>query len=603
MRTIVFCLFIISQIINEGTTPPFVMETQKLLNSPESEYKTNEDELLKALLSAGMFRNYPISYALSSQSAKELLMGNFSKAEKLYMTASYISPDLPAVHYIYANALKDTGITGRFKSFLHFFKFVVLKYSNPFSYEEVKVIWLYNMFIFIFLITFLSALAILIKNLSAIFHFFQEILKFLLPEWGIKTFIFFLLLLPLTLKIPPGYLIPSYLTFFIIFSRKGESGTKILAFLLLILFGSLDFIGKKISTYFDPVRVNHLIFIYNYHSGQWNKELFSIDFKEKEAEEKLFVKGLMFIKRGEYEKAKLIFENLLKNGYYKEKCLNNLGIVEYARGNQAESENYFRQAIKTSEFIPEAHYNLSIIYFSRAKLEEGMNELEIAKSVLPQTIERISRFTSKESINLLFIPSELHPNEFMMGFKTRVNPEVYREIMKTFFGKSPQNKSIVISIICGATILLLQIPIFRRYFPNFCKRCGKVYCSLCDESPLENECGFCYTIYILKEKIHPEERIKFEIETSKRYYRKRWMVIISNIILPGMGYIIGDKNIRGFFLLSLWILLFEPLISSGYITKGLMPFSVEISFLEIASIVFIAFIIWILTAFRMRSWR
>jgi tetratricopeptide (TPR) repeat protein len=604
MITIIFCtFFILSQIIDKGEFPSFVTETQKLLSSSEAEYKTNEDELLKALLSAGMLRNYPLSYVLASQSASELLMGNFSRAEKLYTTASYISPDLPAVHYIYANALKDTGITGTFKSFIPFFNFVILKYSNTFSYEELKVTWLNNLFIFVLLITSIVSLAVLIKNLPAILHFFNEIFGFLLPEWGINTSIFLLLLLPISFKISPGYLIPSYLTFFTIFTRKGESGTKVLAFIILILFGSLELIGKKISTYFDPARVEHLTFIYNYHSGQWNKELFSMESNEKEKEEKLFVKGLLFIKIGEYEKAKLIFEELLKKGYYREKCLNNLGIVEYALGNQAESENYFRQAIKTSELIPEAHYNLSIIYFSQAKLEEGKEELEIAKSVLPQTIERISRFTSRESINLLFIPSELHPDEFMMGFKTGINPEAYREIMKRLFGRSPQNKSIVISIICGAIILLFQIPILRKYLPNFCKRCGRVYCSLCDESPLENECGLCYTIYILKEKIPPEERIKFEIETSKRYYRKRWLVIISNIILPGMGYIIGDKNIRGFLLLSLWILLFEPLIISEFITRGLMPFSVEISFLEIASIVFIAFIVWILTVFRMRSWR
>jgi tetratricopeptide (TPR) repeat protein len=603
MITTIFCIFFILSQVKEIAIPSFFEETQKLINSSESEYSANEDRLLKALLSAGMLRNYPVSYALITQSAKEVLMGNFSKAEKLYMTASYISPDLPAVHYIYANALKDTGISGRFKSFLPFFNFFVLKHSNPFSYEELKLIWLSNIFTFVLLITSLVACAVLVKNLPAILHFFSEILKGLLPEWGIIAIFLLLLPLPVVAKVPFGYLIPSYLTFFVIFSRKDEKGTKILAFLLLILFGSLDLLGKKISVHFNSGRIQHLTYIYKYHSGQWDREFFNMDFKEEESPERLFVKGLLFIKAGDYEKARLIFETLLKKGYLKGKTLNNLGIIEYAMGNQKESENYFQQAIKTSDFIPEAHYNLSIIYFSQAKLDEGKEELEIAKSLLPQTVEKMSRFMSKENINLLFIPSELHPDEFMKGVKEEINTEVYKEIMSPIFGNSPKNKSTLLSVICGIIILIFQLPLFKKYMPNFCKRCGKVYCSWCEETPLENECGVCYTIYILKEKIPPDERIKFEIETSKRYYRKRWTVIGFNILFPGMGYIIGDKNFRGFFLLSLWIILFEPLILSRSLTKGLMPFSVEIGFLEIYTTIVIAFLVWILTLLRMRSWR
>lgn len=601
MITTLFCIFFLISQEGGGKTPSFFKETQRLINAPESEYKEREDELLKALLSAGMFRNYPTSYALVSQSVRALLTGNFSRGERLYITASMVSPDLPAVHYIYGKGLREIGISGTFQSFIQFFKFILLKYSNPFSSEEMRVIWLYNLFIFILLVLSITSLAFLIKNFPSLFHFFKEVFGFLLPEWGIKVFIFLILSIPVILKIPIGYLIPSYLTFFVIFSRKGERGTKVIAFLLLILFGSLDFIGKEISSHFDPQRLQHLAYMYNYHSGQWKRELFSMDFKEND--EELFVKGLLFLKTGEYEKAKLIFETLLKKGFYKEKCINNLGIVEYALGNPKDGEKYFTEGAKTSLFLPEAHYNLSIIYFSQAKLEEGKEELGIAKKMLPQTVERISRFSSKENVNLLFLPSELQPSEFMGGFKSELDITAYKRIMKPFFGKSPQNKSIIISIICGLVILIFQIPLFRLYLPNICRRCEKVYCSLCDESPLENECGFCYTVYILKEKISPEERIKSEIETSRRYYRKRWIVITSNILLPGMGYIIGDKSIRGLFLLFFWILLFEPLFLSGHMTRGLMPFSVGISFLEIASIVLIAFIVWILTVFRMRNWR
>ncbi len=589
--------------INEGEIPSFTKEIQKLINSSEAEYKEHEDELLTALLSYGMLRNYPVSYALVSQSAKELLMGNFSKGEKLYLTASYISPDLPAVHYIYAKALKDTGITGTFKSFLPFFKFVVLKYSNTFSFYELRIIWIYNIILFTIFIISLTALALFIKNFSSLVHFFNEIMGFFLPEWGIKVLIFLFFIIPFFLKIPIGYLIPSYLTFLLIFERKGGWSARVLGFLLLILFGSLNFTGKKLSTYFAQERLQYLTYLYNYHSGQWTQELLTLELNEKESNEKLFLKGLTFIKMGEYEKAKLIFENLLKNGYYKEKCLNNLGIIEYALGNIQNSEKLFYERIKTSELIPEAHYNLSIIYFSQAKLEEAKEELEIAKRILPQTIEKISRFSSKENINLLFIPSEIHPSELINRFKENSDPEIYKELMKTFFGKYPEDKALSASIICGIIILIFQIPFIKRFLPNLCKRCERVYCSLCDDSPLENECGLCYTIYILKEKISPEERIKFEIETSKRYHRKRWMVIISNILLPGMGYIVGNKNIRGFILLSFWILLLEPLFFSNQLTRGLMPFSVEISLFEIASVGLVAFIVWILTVFRMRSWR
>lgn len=600
-------LFIILAACMQIDTPPnpsFQNELHQLLSSSLTEYTQNEENLMRSLLSTGFRRNYIVSYALVSRAAHHLLLGDTSKAERYYYTASQISPDLPAVHFIYGNALRKTGISGTFQSFVPLFKYVVSKYSNPFTLEELKLLWLGEILIFIMIFSSLLTLVLLIKNFPRIYHFFTEILGSLLPSWGIILIIIFLLSIPFLLNLPPGYIIPAYLVFFSIFTTKREWTTKLIVLLMLIIFGSTGLITRKLSFHLHPEKSSSIIYIYHYYSGWWLQDMFHMPGEENEPSEKTFIRGLIFLKTGEYEKSKLLFEELLKKGFHPHKCLNNLGIAEYALGNPRGAEEYFKKSILTNDiYNPEAHYNLSVMFFSQAKTEEGKTEFDIAKNLMPESVEIASRFSSKSSLNLLFLSSELHPLEFINSLEKKSYEPVLKEILNPIFGNFSESTPVRVAIICALCFLFFHIPFLRAYFPNLCHRCERIYCRMCDDSPLENECGFCYTVYILKDKVNPEERIKFEIETSKRYFRRRWMGILSNAILPGTGHILASRTVRGTIISSAWLGLLLPLFTSGYLTRGLMPFSLDISFIEITGRLFLAFIIWILVLSRTRSWR
>lgn len=596
MEAIKFLLIIITFVGNiDGLKIPSFLEKNLSRLPQRVQDETLRKEIFGAMALYGMRNNYALSYITSMLAVKEMEMGEERRAEKWYELSKEISPDMPTPSYLYARSMWRRGIKGIFRSFVPQLEYVIKKYTNPITSLELIQIWWEELFYLSIIFPAIFALFIGIRFFERIYHFFKEWLAIIFSNWGIVGFIIFVIVFPFIIGLPVGYLIIGYIVFFALFATTKEWKILLLAIFSIVLFTISSFFAIRASIYMSPSNFSYLLTVLNYHSGNWEAFSKKANLSHNLKPEEMFINGLYYLKVSKYEKAYLIFDELLKRNYKPWKCYTNMGIASYAMGRKNEAFSRFKKSLKIRPmFNAEAYYDISVIYFERAEIEKGEKAIDKAKEEASEMIERFKAFTGRESINTRFIPSELSISEIRSGLSREMYMPYIKDKFSFLFPDFAFNKIIFAGIAGILLILIALLPFIRSAFPRNCSRCKKVYCLRCEESPLAELCYTCYTVYVIKEKVAPEERVQFELETSRRLNVKKWMRWITNFLLPGGGDLLSEREISGTLKL---LLIFFVAISffMGNITRGVIPFSLEFTPFEYTVRgIFIAFI-WLLT--------
>lgn len=105
--------------------------------------------------------------------------------------------------------------------------------------------------------------------------------------------------------------------------------------------------------------------------------------------------GVELFRRGQYDQAKIHFENSIKlqpNWWF---AYNNLGAINQRQNNLIEAERLYRESIKRADYFL-AYENLGIIIFNRGNHQEISNFLQIALKKFPNniTLNEISRLNN-----------------------------------------------------------------------------------------------------------------------------------------------------------------------------------------------------------------
>lgn len=595
IKLIVFVLAFTGQV--EGVKMPLFFEESMGNLVQSTDYESLRKQIFETMALYGMKNNYALSYITALLAVREMEMGNEKKAETLYELSKEISPDMPTPSYLYARSMWKKGLKGFFESFVPQLDYTVKKYTNPITSIELSQLWWEELFYFSIIFSALFALIIGIRFIERIYHFFWEWLSVFLSDWGIWVFIGVIIAFPFVIGVPAGYLIVGYIVFFTLFSMTKEWKVILLSIISIGIFSLSAFFVERASVYMTDSNFSYFLTILNYHSGNWDA-LSKGGFSDTPKLEEMFINGVYNLKMGRYEKAYIIFDELLKRNYKVWKCYNNMGIASYALGRKDDAFSNFQKSLKLRPlFNPEAYYNISVIYFERADVEEGEKAINKAREEMGETVDKFKAYTSKESINTIFIPSELSPSEMRDGLSKGVDMSYVVEKFSFLFPDFNLDKIIATCSIAVLIILISLIPFIRNAFPKNCSRCGKVYCARCEESPLPDLCYSCYTIYIIKEKISPDERVQIELETSRRLNVKKWIRWALNFVFPGAGDLYSGKEITGV-LKMLIIILVVISFFMGRMLRGVIPFSLELTPFEYGvRIIFILFI-WVLTNVR-----
>lgn len=515
------------------------------------------------------------------------------QAQYFLKFATIFNPELPEVY------LGKADFAWAQKSyFLYFFnliKYVYFVFKNKNYLFPIYVNFLLIIFVVFLIILFIFVFFLLYKNLQKINHDLKELFEGKYNEISTVILSSSIILLPVVFGLNWFWI----LSFFciIVFGYSKNHEKIILLLLVLVQVFAMPFYYYNLNNLYQ----SYSPIIQSAYALE-NKELsykyvpdIEIISSFLDSPEIIFLLGNLYEASGDAINAIAAYKKAIaKNPTYGYAYIG-LANQYFWQGNYSAAINEYLNAQKFLPSFPLLYFNLSKAYNQSLQYNKGEEALNTAMAFnARQTLKYIAMKPKKEIIPLFFSPSqawkyvkELNERKILKGKGFRGHEKETRIVGAIFH---PYTVSFSIGL-----ILTIIFHIWRKKnwdYAKICTKCGKSFCKKC-KSASESQiyCTQCIHIYIKKDGVPFEVRVKKANEVKRYLRQEHYLKKLFNLVMPGFAYLLEEKKFKGLLLIFAFYLILIYII----LPLPVNPFSFSfhsINFIKKISI-FILVLIWL----------
>jgi tetratricopeptide (TPR) repeat protein len=503
-------------------------------------------DLYEDQLNRGIRNSEPYSYVLIKQSKT-----NTAEAKDILKEALRYSPDLPAAYFELSKASFTFSPEGIFNAIDYILQGIAA-YKRNFW-------WLFTLSGSLFtsaVLSFISSAIIIIlirlpKDLPLLSHDIKEN----------RNKALFLLIL-VSAIIGPLFLIGGILILTGLYMKRRD---RVFVYLYLLVLLISPWILNTASIFFNASASGELKAIVQVNESKGNKYALSI-LKGKDDPVELFSYALALKREGRYAEAIVIYTELVAKRPTPQ-LYNNLANCYVAINDIEKAKELYRKSIELQP-IPSALYNLSQVSRETLNFEKGDEYFLYA-----QRLDRdaVSRFRSIFSRN---------PNRFVIDEGLPISALL--EYSKEKISDAPIiniNLSIVPQAAAPVTALFVMMLFYiaNKHFKNKayrCKKCGTILCSECEKHILWGRmCLRCYRSLVKLDELDAKKRIARVLSVYDYQKRRRGIIKIISLLIPGAGQIYTGNVLKGLLFLWPFLFLLFILITNSIFVPGTSNFS------------------------------
>ncbi|NWF76439.1 MAG: tetratricopeptide repeat protein [Nitrospirae bacterium] len=476
-------------------------------------------------LNKGIKNSEPYSYLLIEKSRT-----NSTEAKSLLEKSLHYSPDLPAVYFELSKASFHLNTDGIFESIDYIIQ-GISAYKRNFWWMFSLVTSLYVSLIFSFLISILVIIIIrLPKDISLVSHDIKEEKS--------KILLLFILIFAI---FGPLYVLGGLLILISFYMKKWD---RLVAYFYLLFLLAAIWIFDIFSIGFIAPASGDVKAVIQVNESKGNSYAISV-LQNKNNPIELFSYALALKREGHYSEAINIYNKVL-NQKTDPKTYNNLANCYTIIGDFEKAKELYQKSI---ELVPLAStlYNLSQVYRETLNFEKGDKYFVEAQKLDREAVSRFREIFSR------------NPNRFVID---EVIP--MQTLMEYTLGKATGSFTMGLSIAPASfmpVIAIVMAVIFYIITGRFrnrayrCNRCGKILCIKCEKHiHWGNMCSQCYRSIIKLDELESKERIARLLKVYEFRKKKREIIKILTLIIPGSGQIYAGDLLNG--ILFLWPFLF-----------------------------------------------
>ncbi len=483
------------------------------------------ETLYNEQLDKGIRNSEPYSYLLIEKSRADS-----AEAKTLLEKALLYSPDLPAIYFELSKISFQFNSEGIFNAIDNIIQ-GISAYKRNFWWMFSMVTSLYVSLILSFLISILIIIIIRIPmDISLVSHDIKEE----------KSKIFLLLILIFAI-FGPLYVLGGLLLLVSFYMKKWD---RIVAYLYLIFLFASIWIFNFISIGFIAPSSGDVKAVIQVNEAKGNSYAIST-LKNKNNPVELFSYALALKREGRYNEAIDIYNKLLSNKP-DNITYNNLANCYTAIGDFDKAIELYQKSIQIKP-LPSTLYNLSQVYRETLNFEEGDKYFLEAQRLDREALLRFRDIFSR------------NPNRFVID-EVITMPTLMEYAFNKAEGYFTMGLSIappsfmpVIAIIMAVFFYIIEARFKNKAYR--CNRCGKILCIKCEKRiHWGNMCSQCYRSLIKLDELEAKERISGLLTVYEFRKKKRDVIKILALIIPGSGQIYAGNVLNG--LLFLWLFLF-----------------------------------------------
>ena len=490
-----------------------------------------------------------------------------TKEEKLSMLLAVlkIAPDLPAIHFQTAKnyfSLDPLNFKKWGSEFFEGFSLFIEDMDNVSNLYVNTAFWI-SIALSAFALVFYFIL--FIKYVHLLVHLILHIFSQMISKFAVY-FVIFALPVTAILLFGPLSIILIFAVYFWLFAKPSERF--ILGGFLLIL-AVLPHLTPFLSF---PIKFQ----------GSIEREMLKINLspdylsnynrfsdyavKNQDDWEAKFVLALLSKRLGNFEKSKNLLEEITSKKPNWDKAFINLGNLKLIEGDFEGAISDYNKAASFNDRNFLAKYNSGKALYLETKIEEATNELKNASAMDPANFERYEELSSpKNPLRFVFddwISSEDLKDRIAVYKKPDYPLGASLWDSAGLLNATPAYSSLILVITLILLIMMLKLSKAIDP-PKACDICGAAYCTKCSKiSDRKRLCAQCHYIFVLKESIDQNFRLKKEILENRQKAMNKFFRNYLSFLLPGFGHIYSGLAIKGgmllfTFLLSLSIVVFR----------------------------------------------
>jgi tetratricopeptide (TPR) repeat protein len=483
------------------------------------------EDFYEEQLNRGIKNSETRSYMLMQQAKS-----NDEQATEILERALKYSPNLPAVYFELSKASFEFSTEGLFKTIDYLLQ-GIWAYKRNFW-------WSFSMVSSLFTSAMLSLLCSVIIIILIRVPFDIPLLSHDLKEDSTKIL---LLLSLVSAFLSPLFLLGGILVILGMYMTKWNK-LSVYVFFLFLLVSPLFF--STAIMFFNAFSSGALKAIIQVNESKGNRFALSV-LKGSNDQITQFSYALAMKREGGYHEAMNIYDNLILKRPTPE-LYNNLANCYVALGDIKTAKELYTRSTELHRF-PSNLYNLSVLSRETLDFDKGDEYFLLAQRLDSEAVYGFRRIFSKNPNR--FVIDESLPSSTFWKYATRKTDSAYTINISML----PQIYSSI-----GALVMMVFFYMLTRRFKHMaykCKRCGSILCKKCEKRILWGRmCLRCYQSLIKLDELDAKERIARLLTVYKYQKRRRDIIKIFSLILPGTGQIYSGSILNG--LLFLWPFLF-----------------------------------------------
>lgn len=368
----------------------------------------------------------------------------------------------------------------------------------------------------------------------------------------------FIMLLPLILGLNLMLIAGLYLVLFFPFYQRGEKQVALALLASFLLFpGVLWFMGNMNQARSDQLLRAHLT--------QYVKPMDSslIGLLEKNQSDPNFGAqsalslGRIYKQKGDLDAAEQAYGSIPRGSAYFSHARNNTANIHVMRKEFQQAVDIYKSILERDPGFAAASYNLGVVQAKLGKHRESETQLAIALKKDPELRRKAALGAGVYGEDVLDA-----------GIDTRAR------LFKSIMGQGLTGTHIGELIIPAGIGLFLLVAAFLhagardpRLIAKTCEKCGRVFFQ--SDSPNSEWCSQCVSLYIKKEDLPSEAKIRKQEEVKRFTLRKRRTAMYAQLFVPGTGAFLRGNVWSGVLMVTVWliflVLLFRPFSQIDYV--------------------------------------
>lgn len=545
----------------------------KGVEAAEAELRT-----LKAEIGALSLEQFSVGF--SRASAARRAANDAGGAVRLAALGVEMAPDLPYAHielaraYMLADPSEVGRIAGEVKTSLGLL-FTDPRYARPAIADLMAAL-------LAALVATAAAVVLMmfVRKARYFFHDFHHLFPRAAAPWQSAAFALLLLLLPIVFRAGP---VPMLLTLFLVVSFYLSLTERLVAAVLLVLVSLVPIFGGLVveNTAFAGTVAED---VYRLERGGIDAESSATRTNARVKDGRATFAETFALARYEYRRGQLdraieLFKSAAGTRPGNALVLTNLGNAMLARGDEEGALTQYMGAVASDPSLAAGSYNLSRIYYRRAKLlpdlevgpmlDKAQLALTEAQRLDPVLLTRTDPPEDNLKSNLYVLSPPLPLDEISaIGRSEDLGDAVSRQLAGQLLGATNAQNGLLLG--AGLTLLVFALSFARGGLKNSqdCEKCGRAVCRRCDpELGIGSHlCNQCVHVFTRKGAVPPLVKVRKQTEVAQYQTRMDRFGYFFGLLLSGAGHIFRGLTIRG----AIYAFLFLFIVMNFFFRSGVL---------------------------------